>query len=344
MSRTVREQEKMVLDKLRKYVPEEMVCKIADVKRGVQFARNTYDVIERADIVYSSELQENKIALLHYKNCNYICVKEELCNPNVIVDLNFIDDKELLFGAGILLFNKNMLQIKKNITGYQIFDRFFGYDEDKRYDCDYIFEVIDDYVLFEIKDDDFIIQYHEDLDRLLYMMFFGSGRGSRDKLELGLNIFAVLELESSRSLIPMFENIAQTDNNELIFLQLYRCIEYLYIIHRAIEFSTAYNLQKEKVLEMLDTEKIWFSENNSIYQIIKNYSSEDVIDEYCVYIREYVYTSNQEPGDKMEMVARYVYNTRCKIAHFKYGQEKIEDKSTLNKSNIVLSKLVNSIF
>ncbi len=40
----------------------------------------------------------------------------------------------------------------------------------------------------------------------------------------------------------------------------------------------------------------------------------------------------------------YIYNTRCKIAHYKYGQVKLSDGETLYKSNIILCKMVREVY
>ena len=62
------------------------------------------------------------------------------------------------------------------------------------------------------------------------------------------------------------------------------------------------------------------------------------------YIDKNVRYGDTTSENKEQTVCNYIYNTRCKIAHYKYGQEEILDSDTLQESIIILSKLVKSVF
>nr|MCR4618408.1 hypothetical protein [Lachnospiraceae bacterium] len=47
---------------------------------------------------------------------------------------------------------------------------------------------------------------------------------------------------------------------------------------------------------------------------------------------------------KIETLAKYIYEQRCKIAHYRYMHEPIKDSVTLKASSLCLLKLVKSIF
>lgn len=341
MSRTVREQEQKVFNILQSYVPQEMTIRITNVKRNLFFTRLTYDVIEKADFYCSNAILGYRIALIRYKSNNYIYLSESLFERGV---LNFeyeVDDKELLYGIGVLLFNEGILKPKPQFEGFPIYDIFFGHKEDKQYKCSDIFEIVDNYLVFEITDEDFLIKYYEDLDRILYMLSFKS---KLEESELSSNMFELLKLESSRCILAMVENILQTQNEDLIFLQLYRCIEYLYIIHKALDYSKKYELQLENVLKMINVEKIRFSENSNMQAIITEYCSDEIINEYYTYMMKNLMLQECDKENLKDKVANYIYETRCKIAHYKYGQEKVKDKQTLGESIIILSKVVKNIY
>lgn len=340
MSRKVREQEKKVFETLRQYIPQEMGNKVTNAKRNIFFSELTYDVIEKASLHYSNRISGYRIALICYNDVNYICMHESLFEKGILSFESENDKDDLKYGIGILLFNEGILDVKSHFTEFQIYDIFFGHIEDKEYECSDIFEVIDDYLVFEITDEDFIIKYLEDLDRILYMFCLES---LMEKNELRINLFEVLKLESSRCILPMIENILQTQNEDLTFLQLYRCIEYLYVIDKAINFSKKYELQLEKVLKMLNIEKIRFPENSNMQTIISEYCS-DIVDEYYSYMLDNLTLQDGDKDNKKDKVANYIYETRCKIAHFKYGQESIKDRQTLDKSNVILSKMVRIIY
>lgn len=341
MSRTVRDQEKKVFDTLQNYIPQETVGRINNVKRSLFFSQLTYAVIERANLYYSNTIFEYRIALIRYENNNYICIHEDLFKRGVLSFEYEVDNKELLYGIGVLLFNEGILKPKSQFKGFPIYDIFFGHIEDKEYKCGDIFEVVEDFLVFEITEEDFIVKYSEDLDRILYMLCFSS---LLKESELSFNMFELLELESSRCILSMIENILQTQNEDLIFLQLYRCIEYLFIIHKALAYSDKYELQLENVLKMLNTEKIRFPENSNIQAIVSEYCSDVIVNEYYTYIMRSLMLQESDKVTLKDKVANYIYETRCKIAHFKYGQEKIKDKETLGESNIILSKVVKNIY
>ena len=225
-----------------------------------------------------------------------------------------------------------MITVNEDQTGYAIFDRFFGFEENRRYKCEVLFEVIQNYVVFEFDDQDIDIRYMEDLERLSYMLYF--------------EIYHILELNSSKCIVSILGNIAKTDDSSNIFLQLYRCLEYLFIICKALEFSEKHELKDSlsKIILVLDKEKIRFAESGCLYLIISKYGASEIINKYCKYIDKNVRYGDTTSENKEQTVCNYIYNTRCKIAHYKYGQEEILDSDTLQESIIILSKLVKSVF
>lgn len=95
---------------------------------------------------------------------------------------------------------------------------------------------------------------------------------------------------------------------------------------------------------MLNVERIRFAENSNMQAIISEYCSGDVVDEYYTYMLNNLKLQDGNKENHADKVANYIYETRCKIAHFKYGQEKIRDRRTLSKSNIILSRMVKNIY
>ena len=241
------------------------------------------------------------------------------------------------------MFIDGMITVNEEQTGYAIFDRFFGFEEDRRYECEVLFEVIQNYVVFEFDDQDIDIRYMEDLERLSYMLYF---ENFSEKIELYSDIYHILELNSSKCIVSILGNIAKTNGSSNIFLQLYRCLEYLFIICKALEFLKKHELQDElsKIVLVLDEEKIRFAENGCLHLIIDKYVTSEIINEYYNYVDKNVRHGETTSENKVQTVCDYIYSTRCKIAHYKYGQEEIFDSGTLQESIIILCKLVKSVF
>lgn len=97
-------------------------------------------------------------------------------------------------------------------------------------------------------------------------------------------------------------------------------------------------------LDMLNNENIRYPEASSIKDLISLYCSKDIIDEYSDYLAKNTSIRFNNKENKTIKVAEYIYNTRCKIAHYKYGQVKLSDGETLFKCNIILCKMVREVY
>ena len=342
MSRNIKEQQKKIFNILHDLVPEDMKGKISNKKREVEFSEKTYDIVASADYICSKNFPENALGSVKYDSHTYICAKE-FKESFVYDQTKYVSDQEILDGIGVLMFIDGMITVNEEQTGYAIFDRFFGFEEDRRYECEVLFEVIQNYVVFEFDDQDIDIRYMEDLERLSYMLYF---ENFSEKIELYSDIYHILELNSSKCIVSILGNIAKTNGSSNIFLQLYRCLEYLFIICKALEFLKKHELQDElsKIVLVLDEEKIRFAENGCLHLIIDKYVTSEIINEYYNYVDKNVRHGETTSENKVQTVCDYIYSTRCKIAHYKYGQEEIFDSGTLQESIIILCKLVKSVF
>ena len=342
MSRNIKEQQKKIFNILHDLVPEDMKGKISNKKREVEFSEKTYDIVASADYICSKSFPENALGLVKYDSHTYICAKE-FKESFVYDQTKYISEQEILDGIGVLMFIDGMITVNEEQTGYAIFDRFFGFEEDRRYECEVLFEVIQNYVVFEFDDQDIDIRYMEDLERLSYMLYF---ENFSEKIELYSDIYHILELNSSKCIVSILGNIAKTNGSSNIFLQLYRCLEYLFIICKALEFLKKHELQDElsKIVLVLDEEKIRFAENGCLHLIIDKYVTSEIINEYYNYVDKNVRHGETTSENKVQTVCDYIYSTRCKIAHYKYGQEEIFDSGALQECIIILCKLVKSVF
>lgn len=343
MSRNVHKEEKKLLHILEQNVPEERIAQISKVKRKIFLSEVTYSVIERAQFFISDTINEFCLVLMEYEQKNYICMREKLFTEGALQIEDEMQDDEVLFGIGILLANNDVIHIKTTVSEYQIYDEFFAFDEEVEYKCGEILNIFDSYIVYEIFEEDFILKYREDVNRLLCALLIKSSffKHGKDFADIAFDIFV---LESSICIVPMFDTILQTQKSDIVFLQLYRCFEYLYIIQRAWDISEKYDIEIKNALEMLNNENIRYPEASSIKNLISSYCSKDIIDEYCNYLEAYTVVSIDKDGNKVKKVAEYIYNSRCKIAHYKYGQIKLDDEDTLYESNIILCKMVKEVY
>lgn len=343
MSRNVRNEEENVLHILEQNIPEERVSQVFPVSRRIFLSQTTYEVVEKAHIFKSDVIDGMCIALIEYDGKVHICMKTELFTSGILGAECEIENEDVLYGIGILLVNADVIKLKKQVSQYQIYDKLFAFIDVNEYKCQDIFEMFESYLVYEISDDDFSMAYYEDLNRILCMLLV-KVKSKIYGADLSKTMFDILTLESSRSIIPMFSTILQTSNHDLIFLQLYRCIEYLYIIQRALHLGEEYDIDMERILKLLNSENIRYPEASSLRSILSLCCSPKVINEYYAYLLENLNIQQGKEEHRTERVSDYIYETRCKIAHFKYGQEKLEDHDTLNQSNEILCKVVQEIY
>lgn len=343
MSRKVREEEEKVFRLLKDNLPDELINKISNKQKRIYFSEKTFEIIEKTKVIKSNVINNNQILLAEFNNELHICMSKKIYTERILSVESEVEQQDIISGMGILLINDGILKIKSGITQYKIFDTFFGWDEDTEFQCQDIFGFFDEYCIFKLNEEDFCVKYVEDIDRILCVLLFNK---NLDVYGEGLykNLFGILELESSRSIIPMMNNMLQTTNMDLIFLQLYRCLEYLYVIHRAIYLGNEYNIELRSMLSLLNNENIRYPEFSSMREIIDNYCDNVLIEQYYQYLSRNLNIKSSKEENIKEKVADYIYSTRCKIAHFKYGQEEIEDKNSLLESNILLSEVVKTVF
>lgn len=342
MSRNVKKQQKKIFNLLWDLVPDDMKEKKQVKNLDIYFSEKTYEIVASSDYISNKKNSENALGLVRYGTHTYLCAKD--FKESIVYDQSkYISDYDILYGIGILMLIDGLITVKEDETGYVIYDRFFGFDEERQYKCEELFGVIQKYVVFEFDDEDISIKYMEDLERLSCMLYFGN---CNENTELFSNIYNILEINSSKCVVSILENIVQTHSAPNIFLQLYRCLEYLFIICKALEFLGKHTLQDKvsKIVQVLDEEKIRFPENGCLYLVLDNYGAHEFIDEYYHYINENVRIGGTLSKNKVQTVCDYIYGTRCKIAHYKYGQEEISDVGTMHESNVILCKLVKSIF
>ena len=309
MSRYVHKEEEKLIYILEQYVPEERVAQITNTKRRIFLSKIAYSLIEKAHLFISDKINEFCVVLLEYDKKSYICMRKELFTEGILHAEDEVKDEEMLFGIGILLANNSIIQIKKEISGYQIFDKFFAFDEDMEYNCKDIFNLLEPYLVFKISEYDFVLKYKEDLSRILFALLVKSDFFYQSK-EFADITFDIFTLESSRCIVSMFDTILRTQKNDIVFLQLYRCCEYLYIIQRAWYICEKYNMEIKDALNMLNNENIRYPEASSMKDLILKYCSNDIIDEYYDYLKTYTDLCISNDENKKKKVAEYIYNTR----------------------------------
>lgn len=127
-------------------------------------------------------------------------------------------------------------------------------------------------------------------------------------------------------------------DNRIKFLSLYQCIEFLFVPNRASEFVEKYNMNISDALRLHIDETMRRDERTNALAILK-FAGMPLID------KMYKLLFNESGGDNMlERVNNWIYDKRCSIAHFRYGQQKNEETSVNEEILEMMIELLTGIF
>lgn len=344
MGRNVKNVEQGVFAKIDREITGENRNLITGNKKGLFLTEKEYDVIEHAKIKPITLGNDSSMAVIDYDDKRFICVPQNEYSDGFFENMEEIsenpdENSEIINGIGILLLYYNVINLKKDMVESRIISEIMGISEDVIFNCGELLDKFEDYRICPVGENSFKIKYTEDAKRLLCALICKKN----DKCDLYKAIYDFVMLESSRSVIDIIYSVTELRNEEIIFLQLYRALEYLFAINRADKCSNTYGIDINKVVDLIVGESLRFPEESSVRALIEKCSSSIAKKEYCDYIEKL--TGVQIKEDKTdEVLSKYIYEQRCKIAHFKYKHEPIKDIKTLSESNIYLIRLIQSIF
>ncbi len=89
-----------------------------------------------------------------------------------------------------------------------------------------------------------------------------------------------------------------------------------------------------EALKLHINESLRRDERGKVMAILKNYASKSIIQKFFMEVS----------GDKEKDVKEWIYNLRCSIAHFRYGQTKDESINNWDNIFVLMLELLNSIY
>lgn len=127
-------------------------------------------------------------------------------------------------------------------------------------------------------------------------------------------------------------------DNRIKFLSLYQCIEFLFVPNRASEFVEKYNMNISDALRLHINEAMRRDERVNALAILK-FAGTPLIH------RMHILLFDESGGDKeLEHINNWIYDKRCSIAHFRYGQQKNEETSVNEDILEMMIELLVEIF
>lgn len=334
MSRNVINTMNKIFDVMIKSVNEEDIYRISKIKRHITADCDEVPVI---DFVKYSKIKvtaynQMMLILFEYRQEKYLLTSNKYEADIQRIGFDIENELALIQGAGMIVISEDCLKIRNGISSLDIINDCLGIEEDGKTGINFQFSDIlkffEEYCLIKIDENRFELQYEEDFNRLYGLMINNESNlilsSAVEKLKL------TLLLLSSRSVATSVINCLESRSIEYAFLQLYQCLEYLYIINNSISISTSHKITQEIAIDIVLQYKLKSTEEENLYKVLKDNTPEEALE---LFFNGIVIDPN---GDKYKTVAAYIYKIRCNIAHLRYNQENI-------LSIVQWEKLIDSI-
>lgn len=308
--------------------------KIYKLIPNVNYADEVSDILQRSKYKMFTISSKIKCLLFSYRNEYYLLYPYEFEYGNYG---NFIDDEPFIEGFGIIALSLSFL-IPFPERGFQILNEVFASDGNEfNYNC--IAKFYKPFVLIKDTSKNIEICYIQDITRITALFLVNNN----DFINLNLstktikNFSEMLLLKSSRNISECIIRCLDSVSYEYCFLELYRCVEFLFYIQIAQNIIKKYNIKQKlfnKIIDLVVEREIVKRESETLLSLFHILNKNDIIQFYNFllshnYVDEPKKDRNgNENVDFYSITSSYVYKLRCRIAHLSYKHEIIS--STYN--------------
>lgn len=327
MSRNVNNTMNKIIDRLKSFITNENRYRISTSKRHIEGAGKeqiTVDFVKNAKLL--TENFSTSICVIHYDDKNYIVTETSRGTIFEKLDFNIInseDNSEIFQGAGMLAIAFDYLSFRKDITEQIILDECLSFNdkEDEIFSfCD-IANFFEEYMVYEISEDIFELKYEEDFQRLLALSLLDNSPFFEADAQYALQ--NLLLLKGSRSVAATIVNSLLSNQWEYAYLQIYQCLEYLFIVSNALDLSKTYKLNLYNTIDILSDNILKKNEKDSLIGVLTNANN---LQKQCFW-NKLCSESITDEGELNEKIAKMIYEFRCNVAHLRFKQ------NTLNCPN-----------
>lgn len=349
MSRNMKQTVEKVFDSLITYAKtdQENEDRIKDIERWLVLPEKLDQAIYQFVVDTKDELilaMDEKFIRLFNAGTTYVLAPNDYELVFREIGLQEVTEKSIIYGCGIIAIVENILTVKKEYSELEIINYCLGKEADDgkdhvEFEIDDILELFDYYTVFSIENGGFQINYQEDFYRIQVMHEIKQYENN-----LSQNIVNILnelvQLTSSRSVA---ESIRAALKSKLLthsYLEIYQCLEYLFIVRRSLLQSKKYSFDLKKFVDFILQENIKVPERKDITDLIRD----NVADEDLNVFLEMDDPDTLEREKKVDKVSDKIYEIRCNIAHLKYGQSNIPEMTDMQKMIEKLSRIVLLVY
>lgn len=320
MSRQVVETMKLIFDALKAHVSIDDSCRIASVKRHIKPIGDSEPVCEFVKGAKVKSFSYNGLLLCLYEFCEnrYLLLPEKNISAVCSIGFEIEEDIAIIQGAGMLAMALEKWPILDGISSLEVVNCCLGVDiQDIEFEFSMISKLFTPYSVIKLDDSRLELSYEEDVGRLCCYILAEDELKMSEKTKNNLQDLSLLR--SSRSIAASILSGFWSPLVEYTFLQLYQCLEYLYRLNNCFIISEEHNITLEAAIDIVTLHEFKISEEDNLYQVIRRYAAETVVDSFVERLSLY----GEENNDKNRKVSHYIYKLRCNIAHLRYNQDNV---------------------
>lgn len=276
-------------------------------------------------------------------NNTYIVATKNYDSVFKEIGLHEVENLTVIYGCGIIAIANGIVGVKRELSTLEIIDYCLGIEEESqtpvKFEVEQIFELFETYSVYEIDNGVFQLNYQEDFYRIQALHEMEQYEGILNLDTIGI-LNELVQMPSSRSIVESV--IVALKSKVLIhsYLEIYQCLEYLFIVRRAVLQADKYSFDLKTLVDYIIQENIRVPERQDITDIIRDNISDEELSAFLD-VKE---DGTIERKTKIDKVAEIIYRVRCNIAHLKYGQETIAEMADMQKMIEKVSKIVLLVY
>ncbi len=243
-------------------------------------------------------------------------------------------NQEIFQGMGMLAIAEGAIKARHLLSSLEILDKCLGLpEEDNCFNFLDLCELFEDFAVLKIDDGMFPLVYKEDLTRFVALLHLISNLSDTNYA----NLNELILLPGSRSISWNILNYYDSNQFEFQFLQIYQCLEYLFIITVAIDLEKKYNIEELKAINIAADNTFKRSEKDNLIIVI-HHCPDTIIEQYYNFLKQYPQFKGNSDTVKADYIADHIYQIRCHIAHLRFKQNNLLQNINQNEE---LSKLIS---
>ena len=346
MSRNLLQMTKKIFDELKTGVQEEHKEYIIDVERHINinesYRDKCCDFLKKATIIGLDKESLFTIVFIRYERQEYIGIDsryaEEFEKDGYVVE----EAEDIMVGRRILCLSEQFYQLKAD--SMKLINCCLGLEPEEGKDSvvfspEEILDLVYDISIFNLTYNELNLsmESQDDLKRLFLLLMVNKNENLLTEFKNTLSELATMT--AIRKISNNLLDFVAFNDNRIKFLTLYQCIEFLFIPSRASEFKKKYHMNIEDALNLHINEAMRRDERANVMAVLREYAGKTIIHKF----HEELF-GEKDDDNKLERLNNWIYDLRCTIAHFRYGQIKEDNEYDWDKIFSLMLDLLVAIY